>query len=370
LTTAFQFQNLTIENAQYLGIYVKNVEMPKEIVVALVSTVCVGRANNSIHSVHFINTNLCGGGIVLLSTLVQSTPELQYFYLRDNRIDDMNSALCLSRALKLHPRMRLDMSHCDLGNDLDTLSVILQLYVEEICLSHNNIDSRGAVKISEYLGRNPPLKSLNLHDNSFNDDDAILLSRSLKENTHLRRLNLQWNNFTPVGAKALFATLFDDASLNAISESNHTCALDIFLFSAPFQRLLFQLNGTLDRKSKILIALDDRESIVKYLADMPVGLMPYMLAFIQREGGEMQSMNIMYTAMRWCNMPAFCSFRHCVSFRIPHNPPAGSLRVLHAPARRGETRRASKTKINNRETDEFVSNPPFSKIYPNYRGND
>jgi Ran GTPase-activating protein (RanGAP) involved in mRNA processing and transport len=84
--------------------------------------------------------------------------------------------------------MRLDMSHCDLGNDLDTLSVILQLYVEEICLSHNNIDSRGAVKISEYLGRNPPLKSLNLHDNSFNDDDAILLSRSLKENTHLRRL--------------------------------------------------------------------------------------------------------------------------------------------------------------------------------------
>ena len=101
--------------------------------------------------------------------------------------------------------------------------------------------------------------------------------------------------------------------MNAISESNHTCALVIFLFSAPFQRLLFQLNGTLDRKSKILIALDDRESIVKYLADMPVGLMPDMSAFIQREGDEMQSMNIMYTAMRWCNMPAFFSFRHCVS---------------------------------------------------------
>ena len=138
LTTAFQ--NPTIENAQYLGIYVKNVEMPKEIVAALVSTVCGGRAINSIHSVHFINTNLCGEGIVLLSTLVQSTPELRYFYLRDNRIDDMNSALCLSRALKLHPRMRLDMSHCDLGNDPDTLSVILQSNVEGISLSHNNID--------------------------------------------------------------------------------------------------------------------------------------------------------------------------------------------------------------------------------------
>ena len=50
-------------------------------------------------------------------------------------------------------------------------------------------------------------------------------------------------------------------------------------------------------------------------------------------------------------------------FRIPHKPPAGSLRVLHAPARRGGIRRASKTKINNLETDEFASNPPCSKNY-------
>jgi len=48
-------------------------------------------------------------------------------------------------------------------------------------------------------------------------------------------------------------------------------------------------------------------------------------------------------------------------FRIPHKPPAGSLRVLHAPARRGGIQHASKTKINNLETDEFASNPPFSK---------
>jgi hypothetical protein len=42
-------------------------------------------------------------------------------------------------------------------------------------------------------------------------------------------------------------------------------------------------------------------------------------------------------------------------------PPAGSLKVLHAPARRGGIRRASQTKIYNLETREFVSNPPFSK---------
>jgi hypothetical protein len=53
-------------------------------------------------------------------------------------------------------------------------------------------------------------------------------------------------------------------------------------------------------------------------------------------------------------------------FRIPHMPPAGSLKVLHAPARRGGIRRMSQTKIYNLETDEFVSNPPFSKILPKF----
>ncbi len=42
-------------------------------------------------------------------------------------------------------------------------------------------------------------------------------------------------------------------------------------------------------------------------------------------------------------------------------PPAGSLKVLHAPARRGGIWRASQIKIYNLETREFVSNPPFSK---------
>ncbi len=42
-------------------------------------------------------------------------------------------------------------------------------------------------------------------------------------------------------------------------------------------------------------------------------------------------------------------------------PLAGSLKVLHAPARWGGIRRASQTKIYNLETDEFISDPPFLK---------
>jgi hypothetical protein len=43
-------------------------------------------------------------------------------------------------------------------------------------------------------------------------------------------------------------------------------------------------------------------------------------------------------------------------------PPAGSLKVLHAPAHRGGIRRAPQTKIYNLETREYCSIPPFSKI--------
>ncbi len=51
----------------------------------------------------------------------------------------------------------------------------------------------------------------------------------------------------------------------------------------------------------------------------------------------------------------------CFLFRIPHMPPAGSLKVLCAPARWGGIWCTSQTKIYNLETNEFVSNPPFSK---------
>ncbi len=54
-------------------------------------------------------------------------------------------------------------------------------------------------------------------------------------------------------------------------------------------------------------------------------------------------------------------YKYKVLFRIPHMPPAGSLKVLRAPAHQGGIWRALQTKIYNLETDEFVSNPPFSK---------
>ncbi len=50
-------------------------------------------------------------------------------------------------------------------------------------------------------------------------------------------------------------------------------------------------------------------------------------------------------------------------FKIPHMPPAGSLKVLRAPVHWGGIRHALQAKIYNLETNEFVSNLPFSKQF-------
>ncbi len=171
----------------------------------------------------------------------------------------------------------------------------------------------GAVKISEYLEGNPPVDHLWLARNRFSDDDAILLSRALKRNTNLSFTNLRQNNFSSVGAKALLASLFNGTSLNAISESNHTCELYLFDGPLPIQQLLISINETLDRTSKILIAMHDKESLLKYLADVPVQSMPDVLAFIQRERDQVQSMSMMYAIVRWWNMPSLYSYHHLVS---------------------------------------------------------
>jgi hypothetical protein len=171
----------------------------------------------------------------------------------------------------------------------------------------------GAVKISEYLAGNPPVKYLDLEGNDLNDNDDFLLSQALKKNTNLSALDLCQNNFTSVGVKTLIASLFDGTSLNAISDSNHTCKLYFFDYDNPIQELLSLLNNELDRTGKILIALHDKESFLEYLADVPVEFMLDVLAFIQRERDQSLSISMMYVAMRWWNMPLLYSYHWCVS---------------------------------------------------------
>ena len=127
--------------ADISNIYVENVEMKKERLTALVDIIVSGRATNSCKNVTFSNTNLCGEGIVHLSKLVETSLQLQSVYLLHNRIDNMDSARCLSRSLKLHACITwLDLSHCDLGSNPEIFS--FPPTCDLILIWHSNLNYR------------------------------------------------------------------------------------------------------------------------------------------------------------------------------------------------------------------------------------
>jgi hypothetical protein len=311
-------------------IEIENVEIKKGL-AALVAILQNGRATISSRDVKLINANLCEEGIVWLSKLVDISLELRYLDLHHNRIHNMESAHCLSSSLKAHACiMQLHLNHCDLGSNPEILSVILQSDVSCTDLRHNNIDSLGAVKIAEYLEGDQPMRSINLAHNRLNDNDAILISQALKKNTNLHSIDMHSNNFTCIGVKALLTCVFNNSSLNAISESNHTLKqLVVFDYiNQPIHRLEYSIDGMigLDRKAKIVLALQDKDCLLKYLTNVPVELIPEILRFPQRvvnpyrqvvNQPQHKHLNIVYCTMRWWNMPMLYLYHQsCVNSDI------------------------------------------------------
>jgi hypothetical protein len=315
------------------SIQIENVEMKKERLAALFAIFLSGSVNNSSTKFDFDNANLCGEGIIYLSNLVETSLQLRCFSLRHNRIDSMESARCLSRSICSHTRVnQLDLSHCNLGSSPEILMVILQSDVNYINLNNNNIDSLGAIKIAEYLEDDPPIELFFLDRNHLNDNDAILISQALKRNTNLKTLSLHTNSLTSIGVKSLITCGFDSSSLNALSESNHTLrGMNLYDYKpsgvvrtarapplTPYTNILQccinRLLG-LDKTQKMLLAMKDKDSLIQYLANVPVDLMPEVLAFpLWRYANECQHehLNIVYSTMRWWNMPLLYSYHNCV----------------------------------------------------------
>jgi hypothetical protein len=306
--------------AKIESIQTLNVEITKERLAALAAMFLSGRATNSSKQQYFgfINANLCEEGIISLAKLVDVSSRLHRFRLQYNRINSMKSACCLSRSLKSHSCIEnLHLAGCDLGSSPEILSVILQSDVSWIDLCDNNIDSLGAVKIAEYLESDPPIKLLSLHHNRLDDDDMILISQALKGNTNLTHLNLLGNNLTSTGVKAPLTCVFDSSSLNAISESNHTLSkIDFFDDgnNRPIKEMHNCINTLLgfDRTEKLLLALQEKDSLLQYLTNVPVGVIPDVLAFPHGrvvDEHQYKHLNIVYSIMRWWDMPMICLFK-------------------------------------------------------------
>lgn len=306
----------------------------------------------------FLNVGLENDGIRFLRHVIKTNPCLSNFSLRKNTIADGSEALSLIDTISNHGGIRIvSLDECGidgsvLSANLDTVPTLFRL--EAVGLGGNSLGSKGAYLISKCLADNPFINFLDLDDNLFNDHDAMLFAMAMKSNTNLVNLSLRGNNFTNIGISTLYKSIFDYDSLNAISESNHTCELTLFDDGEPItagidkevllinarqfepdelplsSRQLFLANVEIDsgmavkmlqmdgrKKMKILHALtggttNNDHFDMKYLNDMPMELFPEVLALLQDVGKysdtEKRSLNRLFQMIR--SRPGWTSGAH------------------------------------------------------------
>ena len=124
-----------------------------------------------------------------------------------------------------------------------------------------------------------------LEGNKFNNKDAILFASALRVNNSLQNLDLQRNEIYDEGEKILVKALYDDSTLNALADSNHTCRVNL----DEDNYTLYDMNNSLyhnysGRKSKLCTKIFGQQagtSNVLYFEELPVKLIPNALGLIQ-----------------------------------------------------------------------------------------
>ena len=140
------------------------------------------------------------------------------------------------------------------------------------------------------------VSQVNLEKNRFNDSDAFLFASALRQNKTLLCLDLNRNKITAKGRKILLRALFDITSLNALSDSNHTCLVkllpdckgtDVTILASPemVQSVnnpkLRKLHGRKPKIHGMIFAPPDGLSSLRYFEKVPVECFPEVLDLIQ-----------------------------------------------------------------------------------------
>jgi len=240
----------------------------------------------------------------------------------NSQINSKKDALDLSSAVASHPSIgSVQLENCFGVEGNIGYSALCALFAggsefDTIDLEGNNICTNSGKEIPEFIARNTPLKCLYLANNNLNDEDAVLIAKALKYNTNLRTLRLQRNGITNVGIDAMKKAFYDPTSLNSVSDSNHTCSLQL----PGIDNFLIYNNGCDDklvnRRLKLyhLLSARNREGSNVYHLNLELDneddslvLVPKVLECIHRysQSSELvQPLSIMYEILGSWKMPA------------------------------------------------------------------
>ena len=237
---------------------------------------------------------------------------------------DMEIAQRFSDVLKNHTTLeQFNFGSYNLGERPDILCTMLDgiKNMNKVSFWHLELTSQGH-HMANLVKTNPTLQELRAGCNCFNDNDAIAFAHSLKSNTNLKYLSLmtQFGRMTEVGGEALLKSVFDNSSLNAVFDSNHTCKVEYDDMDEVQERLNTLFENNLNReciiKYKILLALglfdeDNGCFNVGFLNDISVQLTPKVLNYVQLDDQlipsvsrvSIVSLNNVFQVMRNCVAP-------------------------------------------------------------------
>jgi len=249
----------------------------------------------------------------------ENNPILTRLSLEGNSIVSSDDIDQLCRVIKGHQSLKeLNLNACfeGLPNSFDIFSSILTAGQNNIkCLgfSGNSVITpigRESTFLPNFLAANSKMEVLHLMGNKLGDQDALLISEALHSNTNLGFLEVEKNAITSVGERALEKSVGDVTNLNSISDSNHTCWIEL-------EGIACANSGDTDanRWRKIyskLSSLHVEKSIYSQLRDTPVELLPDLLCSIQkyseyhldksykilRDVTDVQPLSIVYKLMR------------------------------------------------------------------------
>ena len=199
-------------------------------IMALIKEALSGKSYSLLHFEHNEEVEYEYGGLNVdaILDLAESNVHLQELEIHCNRMQFSNMRR-INNVVRNHPSLLgLDLWRCfrrpGMGNRMLEILLHNDLELETLAMGCNGITTDGIIELARFLGSNPSLIELDLEDNQLGEySEAVLISNALEKNTTLKRLLLKDNNCDSLSIECLRHALYDDRSLNAMSDSNHYC---------------------------------------------------------------------------------------------------------------------------------------------------
>ena len=235
-----------------MKIFFENIELNEQVM----GMICDNLRGKNIREVAFtrIHFTNVGAAILALRNMLLYSPQVKSLVWSEIPIDSVDDMALFTQMLSDRPVEELNFVLNGDGNAQALLEGADLSKYKRLRLRGNNLRTNGRADIPDLIASNSPLESLDLSSNNLNNDDAVLIAESLSRNTHLKNIILLYNNdkIQERGKNALLRALKDTSSMNALSDSNHTCNI------AGLYLVATNMCGQLSRAFKIHSLLAER----------------------------------------------------------------------------------------------------------------